>query len=104
MPVEPLTHRLLRRSGGGGLPARRPLSGLADVGLADVGLAPDTEQFAGRWIALLDDRVVANDESPAGLMRKIWESQFPVDDVRVQFVDAPLSGPATFSGPAPKVS
>lgn len=99
MLVEPLTHRLLRRSGGGGLPARRPPSGLAD---AELGI--DTAQFAGRWIALLDDRVVADDESPAGLMRKIWESQFPVDDVRVQFVDTPLTGPATFSGPATKVS
>ena len=99
MLMEPLTHRLLRRSGGGGSPARRPLSGLADAGLGT-----DAAQFAGRWIALLDDRVVADDESPAGLMRKIWESQFPVDDVRVQFVDAPLSGSAAFSGPATKVS
>jgi len=99
MQVEPLTHRLLRRSGGGGPPARRP-----PPGLADAGLGTGTAQFAGRWIALLDDRVVADDESPAGLMRKVWESQFPVDDVRVQFVDAPLTGPATFSGPATKVS
>jgi hypothetical protein len=99
MLVEPLTHRLLRRSSGGGSSARRLLPGLAGAGLGT-----DTAEFAGRWIALLDDRVVADDESPAGLMRKIWESQFPVDDVQVQFVDAPLSGPATFAGPATKVS
>jgi len=90
MLVEPLTHRLIRRSGGGGPAAPRSLSGLAN---ADLGTG--TGQFAGRWIALLDERVVADDESPAGLMRKIWESQFPVDDVRVQFVDPPLSGSAT---------
>jgi hypothetical protein len=57
--------------------------------------ASDTiAQFAGRWIALLDQRVVADDESPAGLMRKIWESQSPLDDVRVQFVDPPAAEPA----------
>jgi hypothetical protein len=50
------------------------------------------EQFAGRWIAVLDQRVVANDETPAGLVRKIWESQFPIDDVQIQFVEAPASG------------
>src|ERR1700722_7133745 len=99
MLVEPLTHRLLRRSGGGGPPGRRSLSGLADAGIGT-----DTAQFAGRWIALVEDRVVADDESPAGLMRKIWESQFPVDDGRVQFVDTPSSGSAAFSEPATKVS
>jgi hypothetical protein len=55
-------------------------------------LAADLEQFAGRWIALLDQRVVANDETPAGLMRKVWESHFPIDDVQIQFVEAPTSG------------
>jgi hypothetical protein len=80
-----LTHRLLRRSAGG--PAARRSE-----------LDTDIAAFAGRWIALLDERVVADDESPAGLMRKIWESHFPVDDVRVQFVDTPLAGPATKAG------
>jgi hypothetical protein len=83
--VEPLTHRLLRRTAGGPAARRSEL----DI---------NTTLFAGRWIALLDERVVADDESPAGLMRKIWESHFPVDDVRFQFVDAPLPGPATKAG------
>jgi len=89
MLVELLSHRLLRRSGGGVPPTRRSRLGLTK----EPGAA--TEQFAGRWIAFLDERVVADDESPAGLMRKIWESQFPLDEVRVQFVDPPSSGPVS---------
>ena len=86
--MEPITHRLLRRSGDSATaPARR-----APSDLSRRILAADLEQFAGRWIALLDQRVVANDESPAGLMRKVWESHFPIDDVQVRFVEAPSSG------------
>ncbi|HEY5274025.1 MAG TPA: hypothetical protein VIJ34_12415 [Acidimicrobiales bacterium] len=86
--MEPLTHRLLRRSERG-TPARSSLSSLVT---SESGI--DNEQFAGRWIAILDQRVIIDDESPAGLMRRLWESRFPVDDVQVQFVDDPSSGPA----------
>jgi hypothetical protein len=55
---------------------------------ASAGLGADIAEFEGRWIALLGGRIVADDESPAGLMRKIWESEVPVDDVRVQFVNS----------------
>jgi hypothetical protein len=72
------------------MPARRSPSAFAG---SEHGT--DTAQFVGRWIALLDEHIVADDDSPAGLMRKIWESHYPVDDVQVQFVEAPVSGPAT---------
>jgi hypothetical protein len=85
--VEPFTHRFLRRAEESvEIAERRPPSDLSKRILA-----ADMEQFAGRWIALLDQRVVANDETPAGLMRKVWESHFPIDDVQIQFVEAPNS-------------
>jgi Family of unknown function (DUF5678) len=86
--VEPLTNRLLRRPGESSTFTRRSPSARSR---ADPGA--DLAQYAGHWVALLDERVVADDETPAGLMRKVWESQVPLDDVRVQFVEA--SGPAT---------
>jgi hypothetical protein len=79
--VEPFTYRILRRP-----------AGIASVSRASTqrpgrSLDVDVEQFAGRWIALLDRRVIANDETPAGLIRKVWESPFSIDEVQIQYVE-----------------
>jgi hypothetical protein len=46
----------------------------------------ELEHYDGRWIAAVDGRVVADDDTASGLMRKVWESGHSLDHVRVQFV------------------